>query len=286
MRKRVLIISIVFLISLGVLGFAVQKYNEPASNLIFSFVVEKVAADTKKEILKEYNKRVEYKHLTMYYTTQDESLIPLTQNAIDRGIELNSKFIGSYNEPLDLVLLKNREDLANIVGSEQSSGFHSIDMNMTGILPEDREALANGAPPMIWAYKSTVKHEYTHFVLEHKFNDLGISLEEVPYWFTEGFAEYIGAEEDSITVMEQELLPLEEITTADQWRKHHENLDYNIYLQSYIAVRFLIHTYGEKVILDILTETSITNNFESSFKNVTGIEIDELDYYDANDIGL
>lgn len=285
MRKRVLFISIVFLISLGVLGFAVQKYIEPASNLIFSVTVEKVAADIKREILKEYDKRVEYKHLTMYYTTQDESLMTLTQNAIDRGIELNSQFIDSYNKPLDLVLLKDREDLER-VDLNIGNGLYSHDMNLVMIVPENREALISGPSPMNWDYNKQVMHEYTHYILGHKFAELGLTQGEIPYWFAEGFAEYIGSEEMSVTVMEQELVPLTKITTPEQWKEYDQNPNYNIYLQSYIAVRFLIHTYGEQVILDILKETSSTNSFKSGFRNVTGIEIDELDYYDENDIGL
>lgn len=274
-----------FFFFLSILGFFVHKYKDPATNLIFSFVVEEVAADTKKELLKDYDKRLKHGHLTLYYSDHDENLVPLTQNAIDRGIELNSKFIGSYREPLDLVLLKNREDVER-VDMSIGNGLYSYEMNLAMIVPEDREALAGEPGPMIWDYNKQVMHEYTHYILGHKFVELGVSQEEIPYWFAEGFAEYIGSEEMSTTFMEKELLPLAEITTPDQWRTYDINPNYNIYLQSYIAVRFLIHTYGDKVILDILNETSTTNDFERAFKNVTGIEIDEFDYYDENDIGL
>lgn len=285
MRKIVLIISILFFFFLGILGFTVHKYKEPAANLIFSFVVEKVAADTKKELLKDYDERVEHRHLTMYYSDQDENLVPLTQNAIDRGIELNNKFIGSYSEPLDLVLLKSREDVER-VDMSIGNGLYSHEMNLAMIVPEDREALAAGPGPMEWDYNKQVMHEYTHYILGHKFIELGLSQGEIPYWFAEGFAEYIGSEEMSTTFMEKKLLPLREITTSEQWRTYDLNPNYNIYLQSYIAVRFLIHTYGDKVISAILKETSTTKDFKSAFKNVTGIEIEEFDYYDENDMGL
>lgn len=285
MGKKMLFISVMIFLFLGILGFAVQKYKEPASQLIFSFVVEKVAADTKAELLKDYDRRVEHEHLTMYYSSQDENLVSLTQNAIDRGIELNSKFIGSYSEPLDLVLLKNREDVER-VDMNIGNGLYSHEMNLAMIVPEDREALAYGPSPMNWDYNKLVMHEYSHYILGHKFVELGLSQEDVPYWFAEGFAEYIGSEEMSTTYMEKELLPLKELTTPDQWRTNDLNPNYNIYLQSYLAVRFLIHTYGNTVILDILNETSTADDFKSAFKNVTGIEINELDYYDENNHGL
>lgn len=286
MRKKVLVISIIFFFFFCILGFAVQKYKEPASKFIFSFVIDQVAADTKEELIKNYDRRLEYQHLTLHYSDPDEKLVSLTQNALDRGIELNKKLIGSYREPLDLILVKNRAELEGVMNSDLTSGFHSHDLNLIVILPEDREALADRSGPMMWAYKKTVMHEYTHYVLGHKFVELGLSQEEIPYWFAEGFAEYIGSEEMSTTFMEQELIPLKELTTPQQWQMYHANPNYNVYLQSYIAVRFLLHTYGDKVILDILTETRATNDFNSAFKKVTGIEVDDLTYYDEHDLGI
>lgn len=286
MRKKVLFISIIYFFFLCVLGFAVQKYKEPASQFIFSFVVDKVAADTKEELIKNYDKKIKFKHLTMYYSDQDEKLVSFTQNALDRGIKLNKKFLGFYSEPLDLVLAKNRIELEGVMNADLTSGFYSQDMKLIVILPEDREALADGAGAMMWAYNQTVMHEYTHYVLGHKFSELGLSQEEIPYWFAEGFADYIGNEEMSTTYIEQELLPLKELTTPDQWQTYHANPNYNVYLQSYLAVRFLIHTYGDKVILDILNETQVTNDFNSAFKKVTGIEVDDLAYYDEHDLGI
>lgn len=285
MKKTMLFISIMIFLFLGILGFVVQKYKEPVSELVFSLAVEKVAADTKTEILKEYDQKVEHKHLTMHYSAQDENLVQLTKDAIDRGIELNSKFVGSYNEPLDLVLLKNTEDLER-VDMDIESGLYSHEMGLAMIVPEDMEALADGPSPMNWDYNKLVMHEYTHYILGHKFVELGLSQGEIPYWFAEGFAEYIGSEEMSTTYMEQELLPLTKLATPAQWRMNDLNPNYNIYLQSYLAVRFLIHTYGDTVILDILNETSMADDFESAFKNVTGIRINELDYYNENGEGV
>ncbi|PSL41039.1 collagenase [Planomicrobium soli] len=282
--KKALIISGVVIFFFCTLVFVIQKYKEPAYQMAFSLMLKVIASDIRNETLKNYNS-IEYKHFTLHYSDQDKNLLPLTKAAINRGIELNSKFIGSYSEPNDIVLFKTSEEMDSVSGLDHASGFHSMEMNMTGIVPEDREALANGSPPVIWEYNKTVMHEYTHFVMGHKFSELGLSLEDIPYWFNEGFAEYIGNEEMSITIMEQERLPLKEVTTAEQWRNNRLDSNYNIYLQSYIAVRHLIHTYGDTVILDLLNETQATKDFNSAFKNVTEIEIDDFDYYDENDLG-
>ncbi|MCJ1908982.1 peptidase MA family metallohydrolase [Planococcus ruber] len=267
------------------IGFAFQKPKDLIADFIFTMAVEQVAADSKEELLKPYKQIAAHKHSTLYFTESDENLIELTKNALDRGMELNKKFVGSYDEPVDLVLLKNKEDMERIDMS-LGNGLYSPQMNLIVIVPEDREALAAGPGPMNWEFNKQVMHEYTHYILGHKFQELKIKPEEIPSWLAEGFAEYIGSEENSVTVMEQERPPLTALSTQDQWQTLDADPTANIYLQSYIAVRYLIHTYGEQVILDLLNETQITHDFNQAFKKVTGLEIDELEYYDENDIGI
>lgn len=89
-------------------------------------------ARKKEELLKEYNK-TEYKHLNIYYLELDKELLPATKTALERGIILNEKFIGSYNKPYDVVLFENNSQIESFSNLDYAIGLNADSMNMLGI---------------------------------------------------------------------------------------------------------------------------------------------------------
>lgn len=229
----------------------------------------------KEELLKEYNK-TEYKHLNIYYLELDKELLPATKNALERGIILNEKFFGSYNKPYDVVLFKNNSQIESFSNLDYAIGFNADSMNMLGILPEDREAILNNVPPMVWLYNKNIIHEYTHYVLEQKLMDLEISKKDIPYWFFEGVAEYLGSDSHDHYNIDAKILPIKQLSTYTQWDHYRTNPEYDIYLQSYLTIRYLIKKNDNKIINEILIQTQIKGDFDEGFKSATGMDINNL----------
>ena len=237
--------------------------------------LERVEEDRKEELLKEYNK-IEYKHLTIYYLESDKELLPATKTALERGIILNEKLIGTYNNPYDIVLFKDKDQIESFSNLEYAIGFNSISMNMLGILPENREAILNNIGPTVWLYNKNVIHEYTHYVLTQKLTELELTDRDIPLWFSEGIAEYIGSNGMDQSNIDAKIVPIKQLSTYTQWNSYRINPEYDIYLQSYLTVRYLINSFDNGIINEILIQTQINGDFDEGFQSATGLDINNL----------
>ncbi|WP_391204509.1 peptidase MA family metallohydrolase [Psychrobacillus sp. L4] len=276
MSKKTFYILVFLIVFLLLIKIAVSKYKENIPQLMSALTsLERVEKDKKEELLKEYNK-MEYKHLTIYYLESDKELLPATKTALERGIILNEKLIGSYNKPYDVVLFKNNDQIESFSNLEYAIGFNSISMNMLGILPENREGILNNIGPTVWLYNKNVIHEYTHYVLTQKLTELELTDGDIPLWFSEGIAEYIGSDGIDYSNIDTKIVPIKQLSTYAQWNSYRINPEYDIYLQSYLTVRYLINNFGNAIINEIIIQTQIKGNFDEGFQSATGLVIDNL----------
>lgn len=244
--------------------------------------VEKIR-ENKVNNLKESMESSNHDHVTIYYSNLNNNLLKLTTEALEESFNTNSLYLDNYNNPHDLIILNTHEELSRITNTDgiATEGFYNHSLNLSVVLiPQDKEALENQSPPVIWDFKKDIMHEYSHFVFWGKLNELNISDEKIPMWFIEGYAEYIGYQGLGYVFMDKEPYPLNELTTYEQWINHMKVDSHPIYVQSYLAVYTLIERYGDKVILNILEEMKSIDDFSKAFENITGIKIEDYIYYE------
>ncbi|WP_342567457.1 collagenase [Psychrobacillus sp. FSL K6-4046] len=129
---------------------------------------------------------------------------------------------------------------------------------------------------MVWLYNKNIIHEYTHNVLEQKLTELEIPKKEIPYWFFEGVAEYIGSDDQDHYNIDAKILPVNQLSTYTQWDRYRTNPEYDVYLQSYLTIRYLINKFDNEIINEILIQTQIKGDFDEGFKSATGMDINNL----------
>lgn len=122
-------------------------------------------------------------------------------------------------------------------------------------------------------------HEYTHYVFTQKNSEFGLTDKDIPLCFSEGVAEYIGYDDAEISETDSTILPFNQLTTYKQWNNYRIDIQYDVYLQSYLAIRFLVNEYGNNIINQIINETKTNGGFEKGFQNATGLRVNELSNY-------
>ncbi|WP_414840436.1 hypothetical protein [Carnobacterium sp. TMP28] len=270
MKKRYIIILSILIIILLV-GVIVNR------NSLSSFLSKQIDTLEKSKKINVLNRDV-HKHLTIYYPDSDKNLIPLTKRILDLAINKNKDlFKTSYTIPYDIIIFENKKEIESFSGLDYAIGFNNPEINTIGILPENREALLKDIPPIIWNYQRNLLHEYTHYTLSQKLIELDLSETDIPFWFKEGISEYIGFNNIIIGTMESPVIPLTDLFTSEQWSIYRTNPKFDVYLQSYLSINFLITEYGVEVINEILIETKKEKNFEKGLFNSTNLSSSELE---------
>lgn len=113
----------------------------------------------------------------------------------------------------------------------------------------------------------TAVHEYSHFLFDLYLSENGISIQEIPAWFTEGIAEYFSFK------VEQALPTFYTYYfNTFPFDKLHEINSGNvntIYLQGFYAIFDLIESYDEDVITQIISAYKTSGDFSAAFEEVT-----------------
>ena len=120
----------------------------------------------------------------------------------------------------------------------------------------------------------TAAHELTHHVLAYA------SRNAIPFWLNEGLAQYVSGECEPNKILkkfhdEPSILDLHTLETDVVHNYTHNKLQ-TAYIQSYIAVKYLIETYGEEIIVEILDGLSKGSAVEDVIKDVTLMDYTEL----------
>ncbi|MGE8081383.1 hypothetical protein [Peribacillus loiseleuriae] len=281
MLKKSFYIVLLLITLLLVASVTLIKYKENITQLISSFIIEKIIAKEKEDLIND-RKKIEYKHLSIYYSDSDKKLLPATKDSLERAMELNNSLFGSsYTQPYDLIIFSSTNEIESFSSLDYAIGINSPDYNMFGVLPENKEGIIEDIPPLVRNYKSNIMHEYTHYVFTQKISEIGLTNDDFPLWFSEGIAVYIGADIEAGRLLEigPKVVPLNELTTNDQWNQYRTDIQYDVYLQSEKAIYFLINEYGIGIINKIILETGSKKGFQEGLQSATNINIKKLDDY-------
>ncbi|RJP59332.1 MAG: hypothetical protein C4541_06285 [Candidatus Auribacter fodinae] len=102
--------------------------------------------------------------------------------------------------------------------------------------------------------QKTAVHEYTHFALN------GLTHMNIPFWCNEGIAQYVAGEWDPIrakmfdvAIERRQMMDFKDMDTEELssfFDTHDRTL---AYIQSYVAILFLVEQYGEKSITELIS---------------------------------
>ncbi|XQY91133.1 hypothetical protein ACNRWW_16755 [Metabacillus sp. HB246100] len=217
-----------------------------------------------------------YGNVHIYYQESEEELLPVIHHSIDQAEALTTKLLGNVEDSsIDLILHESTEELYNQTSLEQTMGYFDDPNDIMGIAITDLPAILDDQLPHSFHFRSTILHEYTHYRLQAYIRQEGLYLYRIPLWFHEGVAEYIGMNNVAHPLHTFEETDFKHLITHQDWEEYRLR-GYHVYLQSYYAIRFIIDTYGEEIIRDIIEKTAITNDFEEGFKEATGLTIEML----------
>jgi hypothetical protein len=210
--------------------------------------------------------------VTLYWYEGDNAFAQELMSAAQQALERLAEDTGACLErPAALYIYASSEDLlgAMIHPQEWTGGvaYTRYSIMAIGIAPDDT----------VWG-KSTIAHELTHLVVHqmtlNPYNDL-------PTWLNEGLAMYnegllhpaftsylIGAiEEDRLISVQSLSSPFS--AQAEQ--------AYLSYAESYSLVEYLITTYGQEKMLELLNTFREGSGYDAALENAYGFDMDGLE---------
>lgn len=278
-----IISSKIFYIAMALLALffiiigTVAKYKEYTTKSVSTFITTKVDKKQREDLLNGRTK-LEYKHISIYYLDSDKHLLPATKVSLERAMELNKSLFGtSYIKPYDVVIFNTKDEIESYSGLGHAIGYNAPNLNLFGILPEDKEGIIEGIPPLVWNFKSNIIHEYSHYVFEQKIAEVGLTDSDIPLGFSEGIAEYIASDGNYISEINSKIVSFHELFNYDHWNEYRTDNQYDIYLQSEKAIYFLINEFGINIINKIIMETNVKGGFEEGLQSTTKMNITDLD---------
>lgn len=220
----------------------------------------------------------QYENIKLYYHPKTEPAIKLVEDYLRKAEYSTTKLLPKAKNEILTIKLDYDEKVFREIYPERvdSQGFYIRADNRINILVMDCYADILSISAKSDHFKDTVLHEYCHYKLRQFADYNKLSLDNIPTWFNEGIASYIG---DGGTRQYNEpkvLIPLNNLQAPDDWTKYSNETKGSIYTQADYAVSQLIFTKGEEVIQEILLKTK-TLNFESAFKAVVGISLGEYE---------
>jgi len=210
--------------------------------------------------------------LRLHYYDLDASFAQTMLEAGLEGLRRNKEQAGlETDEPIDVYVYPNYDDLRDAILYEPSwtgglaySDFNIVIMGVSG-------------SSSAWD-KATVIHELTHVLVGHfAFSCIGT----VPTWLNEGLAMYSEGELDSSmssmldqSIRSNSLLSLRSLNGSFSELPEKANLSY---AQSQSVVKFLIDTYGQEKISQLLIALRDAKPIDTALREIYGFDTDGLE---------
>jgi len=217
-------------------------------------------------------KTITAEKLNLHWYSGDQAFAEDLLNAAKNGLIFNQTKSGlTADSPIDLYIYANTNDLKDAVLYEPSwtggQAFPDHDIVIIGISQSD----------LAWGRDSIV-HELTHVLVGHlTFSCLG----GVPTWLNEGLAVYSEGELDPSSqnqldnaIRNDTLLTVRSLSAGFSEVASKAYLSYS---QSYSIVNFLIETYGQNKMTELLTYLRDGSTIDDALVTTYGFDVDGLD---------
>lgn len=210
--------------------------------------------------------------LSLFWYEGGDSFARELMDACEEGLAWLTQDIGTYPErPIKIYIYASTSDLqgAMIFPQEWSGGvaFTAFSTIVIGIPPSELD----------WGKRALV-HELTHLVVHQAtFSPYG----QLPLWLDEGLATYNEGELDLVlrSYLEEAILKDELISVrslCSPFSAYSEKA-YLSYAQSYSLVEYLLDSYGQDKMLDLLALLKQGHTYDEALTEVYGFDIDGLD---------
>ena len=210
--------------------------------------------------------------LNLHYYSGTQAFAEDLLNASISGLEFNRTQSGLDAEtPIDLYIFANTNDLKEAILYEPSwtggQAFPDHDIVILGISQSELD----------WG-RDAIVHELTHVLVGHlTFSCLG----GVPTWLNEGLAVYSEGELDSPSqqqlddaIKNDQLLTVRSLSAGFSEVPDKAYLSYS---QSFSIVKFLIETFGQDSMTQLLTSLRDGATIDDALINIYGFDIEGLD---------
>lgn len=215
-------------------------------------------------------------HVDIYHDPEEIELIPIIEDSLDKADKLTTTIFGEVKDnQIDLILHSSTQELYEKTSLIKTMGYFDDPNNIIGIAITDKSNILADQMPQSFYFQSTLLHEYTHYRLQAFIKQQGLYVYRIPLWFHEGVAEYVGMYNVAHRYYPFQEVEFVNLDSHQDWEKYRLE-EYDVYLQSYYGIKYLVDQYGESMIKTIVIETAKENDFDKGFLKATGITIDEL----------
>jgi len=210
--------------------------------------------------------------LSLFWYEGDTTFARALMDACEEGLARLTQDIGAYPEkPIEIYVYTSTVDLkgAMIFPQEWTGGvaFTAFSTIAIGISPSELD----------WGKRALV-HELTHLVVHQAtFSPYG----QLPLWLDEGLAMHSEGELDPVlrsylegAISKDELISVRSLCSPFSAYSEKASLSY---AQSYSLVEYLLDTYGQDSMLDLLTILKQGSTYDEALTEVYGFDIDGLD---------
>jgi len=217
-------------------------------------------------------KNVSADKLTLHYYSGDQAFAQDLLTAAENGLKFNETNSGlTAQSPIDLYIYSSTNDLKDAILFEPSwtggQAFPDQDIVILGISQDDLD----------WG-RGAIVHELTHVLVGHlTFSCLG----GVPTWLNEGLAVYSEGKLDDASqqqldeaIRDNTLLTVRSLSSGFSEVASKAYLSYS---QSYSIVKFLIETYGQDKMTNLLTSLRDGATIDNALINTYGFDVEGLD---------
>jgi len=194
-------------------------------------------------------------------------LMSAAQQALTRLAKDTGAFL---KKPIDIYVYANTRDLQGaMIFPQEWTGGAAFTKHGIIVIGIDQNNVSWG--------KTAIAHELTHLVIHQMTTNPYISL---PTWLNEGLATYTEGELDSQLSYYLERAMKNEsfisVRSLSSPFSAYSNESYLSYAQSYSIVEYLIATYGQNKMLELLTIFSQGSSYDKSLEKVYGFDMDGL----------
>jgi hypothetical protein len=210
--------------------------------------------------------------LNLHYYSGTQAFAQDLLNAAKSGLDFNRTQSGLNAEsPIDLYIYANTNDLRDAILYEPSwtggQAFPDHDIVILGISQSDLE----------WG-RDAIVHELTHVLVGHlTFSCLG----GVPTWLNEGLAVYSEGGLDPASQQQlDDAIKNDTLLTVRSLSAGFSEVPSKAYLsysQSYSIVKFLIETYGQAEMTDLLTSLRDGAAIDDALMDTYGFDVEGLE---------
>lgn len=210
--------------------------------------------------------------IRLHWYNQSESFARDLLTTAQKGLERNAAQAGlAPDAPIDLYIYASTDDMRQAVLYEPSwtggMAFPEHNIVIIGISPADLD----------WG-RNAIVHELTHVLVGHlTFSCLG----DVPTWLNEGLAVFSEGDLDPYSqnqfdkaIQSNALLSVRSLSGGFSEIADKANLSYS---QSYSLVKFLIETYGQEKMTQLLIALRNGATVDEALRQTYGFDVDGLE---------